>query len=107
MDLEKDQVIEGETLTHEELDALGEVMNMSMGSSATALSTMLEKQVLITTPKLEMMKVEDVDYSAMEPAVVVKIRYVKGILGTNIMLFRRGDMQVILNLLMVKFYQII
>ena len=100
MDLEKDQVIEGETLTHEELDALGEVMNMSMGSSATALSTMLEKQVLITTPKLEMMKVEDVDYSAMEPAVVVKIRYVKGILGTNIMLFRRRDMQVILNLLM-------
>ena len=35
-----------------EIDALGEMMNISLGSSATAVSNLLEHRVDITTPKV-------------------------------------------------------
>ena len=82
------------------MDIIGEIMNISMGSAATAVSTMLDTQVLITTPKVAVRKVSDLDYSALEPAMVVKITYVEGITGANIMVFRQTDMQMIINQLM-------
>lgn len=87
-------------LTPEELDTIGEIMNISMGSAATAVSTMLEKQVTITTPHLEQNEFKNIDSSELEPALVIKIRYLQGMEGTNATMFRRRDMQVILNLLM-------
>ncbi len=87
-------------LTNEEIDAIGEVLNISMGSAATAISTLLDKQVIITTPKVEIQKFEAVNYTDLEPAILVKIEYVEGISGSNVMIFRQSDMQVILNLLM-------
>lgn len=87
-------------LTADELDAIGELMNISMGAAATAVSTMLEKQVSITTPRLEQEQFKNIDCSALEPAVVVKIRYVEGLTGENVIMLRRNDMQVILDLLM-------
>ena len=87
-------------LTSADLDVLGEILNISMGASATAISTMLDKQVLITTPKLEMKKSDDVDYHDLEPALIVKIKYIEGLHGTNVMLFHCRDMHIILNLLM-------
>ena len=66
-------------LTSADLDVLGEILNISMGASATAISTMLDKQVLITTPKLEMKKSDDVDYHDLEPALIVKIKYIEGV----------------------------
>lgn len=86
--------------TNEEMDIIGEIMNISMGSAATAVSTMLDKQVLITTPKVAVKKISELDYSALEPAMVVKITYVEGITGANIMVFRQNDMQMIINQLM-------
>ena len=91
-------------LTAEELDTIGEIMNISMGSAATAVSTMLEKQVTITTPRLEQEKFKNIDSSALEPALIVKIRYVEGIEGTNVTMLRRHDMQIILDLLMGNEY---
>ena len=87
-------------LTAEELDTIGELMNISMGAAATAVSTMLEKQVSITTPRLEQEQFKNIDCSALEPAVIVKIRYVEGLSGENVIMLRRNDMQVILDLLM-------
>lgn len=87
-------------LTSHELDAIGEVMNISMGAAATAISSMLDRPVSITTPKIQQNKLENVDFSGLEPAIVVKIGYVEGIEGTNIIVLRRSDMQIILNLLM-------
>ena len=83
-----------------EIDAIGEIMNISMGSAATALSTMLDKQVTITTPHVTLEPLGDVDYGTLEPAMLVKITYVQGISGSNVMVFRQNDMQVILNQLM-------
>ncbi|MCH4239877.1 MAG: chemotaxis protein CheC, partial [Oscillospiraceae bacterium] len=86
--------------TSDELDTLGEVMNIGMGSAATSLSSMLDRQVVITIPKMSVKEITDQDYNALEPAMVVKIEFVEGVFGTNVMVFRRRDMQIILNLLM-------
>ena len=87
-------------LSSTEIDAIGEVLNISMGSAATAISTMLDRQVLITTPHVEVQKFHDLSYASMEPAIIVKIEYVEGISGSNVMVFRQSDIQVIINLLM-------
>ncbi len=88
------------TLTTDDIDTIGEVFNISMGAAATAVSTMLERQVLITTPHTSLTQLLDVDFSSLEPAIVVKINYIKGLSGTNIIVIRRKDMGVILDLLM-------
>lgn len=88
------------TLSDLEIDAIGEIMNISMGAAATAMSTMLDKQVIITTPNVTIDLIDQVNYSTLEPAMMVKITYVKGISGSNVMVFRQMDMQVILNQLM-------
>ncbi len=87
-------------LTEDELDAIGEVMNMSMGSAATAVSTMLDRQVIISTPMIDQEDFSLIDYSELDPAIVVRIKYVKGIEGENVIVFKRKDMQIILGLLM-------
>lgn len=83
-----------------EQDAIGEVLNISMGSSATAISSLLDRQVNISTPTVSVREFHTLDYSAMEPALIVKIEYVEGISGNNVMVFRQRDIQIILNLLM-------
>ena len=59
-----------------ELDALGEMMNISLGSSATAVSNMLEHRVDITTPRVSVVSVEDFELGNLEPAMGVQIKYV-------------------------------
>lgn len=87
-------------LTAMERDAIGEVMNISMGSAATAVSQMLDKVVEITTPKVEVQRMGDIKYEQFEPALLVKIVYTSGVTGANVMVFHQRDMQVILNTLM-------
>ena len=87
-------------LSNLELDTIGEVMNISMGAAATAISSMLDRQVNITTPNICQETLKTIDCSALEPAIIVKIKYVEGIDGVNVIVLRRKDMQLILNLLM-------
>ena len=83
-----------------ELDAIGEVMNISLGSSATAVSNLLDHRVDITTPSASLVSVEDFSLGALEPAIAVEIKYVSGLEGSNIMLLKRGDVKVIVDILM-------
>ncbi len=84
-----------------EKDALGEVMNISMGSAATAVSELLSAKVWITTPRVEIVKADNMlQYDKLEPAVCVKIEYVRGLSGNNLMVLRQDDVQMILNQLM-------
>ena len=94
------QLEDKNVLSNLEIDTIGEILNISMGSAATAISTMLDKQVMISTPTVEIRQFRAMDYAALEPAMLVKINYVEGISGSNVMIFRQRDMQVILNLLM-------
>lgn len=84
-------------LTDMEIDIIGEVMNISMGSAATAMSTILDKKVNITTPRIETKSVEDFEFTYLEPVVGVIINYVEGIDGSNILLLREDDLKKILR----------
>ena len=82
------------------IDALGEMMNISLGSSATAVSNMLDHRVDITTPTVSVVNVKDFSLGNLEPAIGVEIRYVEGLEGSNIMLLKRSDIKVIVDILM-------
>ncbi len=83
-----------------EIDAVGEILNISMGSAATAVSELLNAKVWITTPQVSVAKASDLNYSRLEPAICVKIVYVAGITGVNMMVLKQDDVQLILNQLM-------
>ena len=83
-----------------EIDAIGEILNISLGASATAVSTMLSRRVDITTPKVQVLSLEDFEFTSLEPAVGVEITYVSGLQGSNIMLLKKHDVKVIVEILM-------
>lgn len=83
-----------------ELDAIGEVMNISLGSSATAVSNLLDHRVDITTPSVSVVPVEEFSIGDLEPAIAIEIKYVSGLEGSNIMLLKREDVKVIVDILM-------
>ena len=82
------------------IDALGEMMNISLGSSATAVSNMLDQRVDITTPKVSVVKTAEFSLGNIEPALGVEIKYVSGLEGSNIMLLKKSDIKVIVDILM-------
>lgn len=83
-----------------ELDAIGEIMNISLGSSATAVSNMLDHRVDITTPSISVVSVDEFSIGDLEPAIGIEIRYVSGLEGSNIMLLKKSDVKVIVDILM-------
>lgn len=91
---------ENEGMTLEEIDAIGEILNISMGSGATAISTMLDKQVSITTPTVTVKQFANLELEDWEPAMLVTIKYTIGLDGSNMMVFHKRDIQMIINMLM-------
>lgn len=83
-----------------DIDAIGEILNISLGSSATSVSEMLEQRVNITTPRVEVMPSKDVHFESMEPAIAVEINYVSGLDGKNILILKESDVKVIVGLLL-------
>ena len=89
-----------DVLTLEEKDAIGEISNISMGSAATALSSLVNKRVLITTPKVSYCTWEDVASAYDRPCVFVQISYKEGVEGNNNLILREEDVKVITDLMM-------
>ncbi|AVG12486.1 flagellar motor switch phosphatase FliY [Paenibacillus larvae] len=83
-----------------EQDALGEIGNITFGSAATALSTLLGKKVEITTPKVSVIAREDLVNEFPKPHVAVHVKYVDGFHGINLLVIKRSDAQVIADLMM-------
>ena len=82
------------------MDAIGEAMNISLGSSATAVSNMLDHRVDITTPSVQVINAEDFSLGRIEPAIGVEIKYVCGLEGSNIMMLKRSDVKAIVDILL-------
>ena len=82
------------------IDAIGEAMNISLGSSATAVSNMLDHRVDITTPTVQVINAEDFSLGRIEPAIGVEIKYVCGLEGSNIMMLKRSDVKAIVDILL-------
>jgi flagellar motor switch protein FliN/FliY len=89
-----------EYLTSLEQDALGEIGNITFGSAATALSTLLGKKVDITTPKVSIVAKEELENEFPKPHVAVHVNYVDGFDGINLLVIKTRDAQVIADLMM-------
>ena len=87
-----------------EIDAIGEILNISIGSSATTASAMLDKRVEMTAPNVTTMSYQDFEFSSLEPAMLVEITYIAGLEGSNIMIFKRDDIRNFLEILMSMTY---
>ncbi len=83
-----------------EIDAIGEIMNISLGASATTVSTLLGAKVNITTPVVQVKTKEGFDFHDLEPAVGVEISYIEGLNGKSVMLFSRNDVRIIVSMMM-------
>lgn len=87
-------------LSNEEKDAIGEISNISMGTAATTLSTLLNQKVLITTPNVSIANWEDISQSYDRPCVFIQISYIEGLDGNNILILREKDVKIITDLMM-------
>lgn len=83
-----------------EMDAIGEIMNITMGSAATAVSNLLSAKVWITTPTVTVISARDLSFPELEPSIMVRIKYVQGVSGQNVLVLKQNDVQLILNQLM-------
>ena len=90
----------GEVLSDVEHDALGEIGNISMGSAATTLSILLGKRVSITTPKVGVSSLKEIQNACPLPFLVVEVGYTHGVHGTNLLAIKESDALIIADLMM-------
>jgi flagellar motor switch protein FliN/FliY len=83
-----------------EQDALGEIGNITFGSAATALSSLLGQPTDITTPKVGVIRREEVQQQFPHPYVAVHVEYTEGFQGINLLVIRTEDAQIIADLMM-------
>lgn len=92
--------IESEILTDEKKDILGEIGNISMGTSATTLSALLNHKVEISTPTVSMVYLSGLSGKYDKPCVGLKINYKEGLVGSNLLVLKQEDVKIIANLMM-------
>ena len=89
-----------EGLSNQEIDALGEIGNISMGTSATTLFTLLSQKVTITTPNVTLTTWGELSKSYSSQYVAVKVEYTDGLIGSNLLILKQDDVKVITDLMM-------
>ena len=87
-------------LSEAEKDAVGEIANISMGTSATTLYSLVNQKVDITTPTVEMATWDTLIKDYEKPCVFVQIHYKVGLDGSSIMVLKEHDVKVITDLMM-------
>ena len=97
---DKDDLHINDFLTVMEQDALGEVGNISFGSSATALSALLGQKVDITTPSLAMINRNRLEEEFPHPYVAVQVEYTTGLSGMNLLVIKQSDAAIIADLML-------
>lgn len=81
-------------------DAMGEISNISMGTAATTLSSLVNQKVDITTPKVELSNWNDLIDQYDRPCVFIQISYREGINGNNVLILKDTDVKIIADLMM-------
>ena len=94
------QQIDESLLSDIEKDAIGEVANISMGTSATTLYSLVNMKVNITTPKVSLANWETVVEDYPRPCVFIQIKYTVGLDGSNILVLQERDVKIITDLMM-------
>ncbi|MEK5215108.1 flagellar motor switch phosphatase FliY [Psychrobacillus sp. FSL H8-0487] len=81
-------------------DTLGEIGNISFGSSATALSSLLGQKVDITTPNISMINSRKLQEEFPHPYVAVQVQYTAGLIGMNLLVIKQSDAAIIADLML-------
>ena len=87
-------------LTDSEKDAIGEIANISMGSAATTLYSLVNRKVNITTPVVSLERWETMIGDYERPCVFIQIKYTVGLDGHNILILKEHDVKIITDLMM-------
>lgn len=87
-------------LSDVEIDALGEMGNISMGSAATTMSVLLSRRVEITTPRVSIGLLDEMRKAYPMPYIIVEVRFTQGINGTNLLAMKESDAALIADLMM-------
>ena len=90
----------GEILSNEEKDAIGEISNISMGSSATTLAALVNQKVDISTPSVSIVNWEQLVGAYDKPCIFIQILYKEGLDGNNILILKETDVKIIADLMM-------
>ncbi|TCL56582.1 flagellar motor switch protein FliN/FliY [Kineothrix alysoides] len=93
-------VIDESLLSEVEKDAIGEIANISMGSSATTLYSLVNRKVNITTPRVTLSNWSNMTGDYEKPCVFIQIRYTSGLEGSNILVLKEHDVKIITDLMM-------
>lgn len=91
---------DNETLTEAEKDAIGEISNISMGTAATTLFSLVNRKVEISTPVVSFANWNDICDAYEKPCVFIRIAYTVGLDGSNILVLKEHDVKVITDLMM-------
>lgn len=91
---------EEEGLTPEERDGIGEIANISMGTAATTLFSLVNHKVEISTPVVSDATWDDIVDNYEKPCVFIRIAYTVGLDGSNLLVLREHDVKVITDLMM-------
>lgn len=89
-----------EVLTPEEKDAIGEISNISLGSSATTLFALVNQRVNISTPTVSICRWEELSTQYERPCVFIQISYKEGLDGKNVLILQEKDVKIIADLMM-------
>lgn len=87
-------------LSDSDKDLLGEIGNISMGSASTALSTIINKMVNITTPRVTTTTLKEMKNNFEVPIIALEVLYTEGLIGENLLLIKITDAVVIADLMM-------
>ena len=87
-------------LTDEEKDAIGEISNISMGTAATTLFSLVNRKVEISTPVVSFCNWDEVVAEYEKPCVFIRIAYTVGLDGSNLLVLRENDVKIITDLMM-------
>ena len=89
-----------ELLSDVEKDAVGEISNISMGTAATTLYSLVNRKVVISTPVVQVGKWEELIGTYDRPCVFIQISYTVGLDGKNILILKEDDVKIITDLMM-------
>lgn len=87
-------------LTPDEVDAIGEISNISMGTAATTLFSLVNHKVDISTPVVSFVSWEDIVEAYEKPCVFIRIAYTMGLDGSNLLVLKERDVKIITDLMM-------
>ena len=89
-----------ENLDEMEKDMMGEISNISMGTAATTMSSLVNQKVDITTPNVSIAYWDDLVGQYDRPCVFLQISYREGLSGNNVLILKENDVKIIADLMM-------